>query len=113
MVQQTTATARVAAQELAALVGVDGSSLVRVLDILAREGLIERRRDDSDGRVNLIHLTPQGENRVGEIRRELGTIEEAILSGLSDAEIASMLGHFETIGRALSARDDAGAGKRP
>lgn len=90
-------------KDLAALVGVDGSSLVRVLDILEREGLIERRRDANDGRARLIHLTPQGIIRVDAIRRELGRAEEAILTDLSDAEIDMMLRHFETIDRRLSA----------
>lgn len=94
-------------KDLAARVGVDGSSLVRVLDILAREGLIERRCDETDGRANLIHLTPEGESRVGEIRRELGTAEAAILSELSDREIAAMLDHFQTIDRRMSELDIA------
>lgn len=88
-------------KELAALVGVDGSSLVRVLDILAREGLIERRRDENDGRANLIHLTPEGEDRVGEIRRELARVERVMLSELSDDDIAAMLTHFEAIERRM------------
>ncbi|MGQ3214521.1 MAG: MarR family winged helix-turn-helix transcriptional regulator [Shinella sp.] len=88
-------------KELAALVGVDGSSLVRVLDILAREGLIERRRDEADGRARLIYLTPEGEGRVGEIRQELGRAEEAILLELSDRDITSMLTHFEAIDRRM------------
>lgn len=92
-------------KELAALVGVDGSSLVRVLDILAREGLIERRRDKSDGRANLISLTPEGEDRVGEIRRELARVESVMLSELSDHDIAAMLAHFETIERRMSEPD--------
>lgn len=92
-------------KDLAALVGVDGSSLVRVLDILARHGLIERRRDKSDKRAKLIHLTPEGEERVGEIRRELAEAEEAILSKLSDGEIASMLGCFETIDARMTELD--------
>ena len=92
-------------KELAALVGVDGSSLVRVLDILAREGLVERRRDESDGRANLISLTPEGEDRVGEIRRELARVESVMLSELSDRDIAAMLAHFETIERRMSEPD--------
>lgn len=84
-------------KELAALVGVDGSSLVRVLDILEREGMIERRRDETDGRARLIHLTLQGEVRVSAIRKELGRAEEAMLCDLSDEDIANMLQHFETI----------------
>lgn len=89
-------------KELATLVGVDGSSLVRVLDILAREGLIERRRDQTDGRTRLIYLTPKGESRVSEIRHELGKAEERILTGLSEKEIASILGHFEAIDQRMS-----------
>lgn len=92
-------------RELAALVGVEGSSLVRVLDILVRERLIERRRDESDGRANLIHLTPEGEDRVGEIRRELARVESVILSELSDSDIAAMLTHFGTIERRMSELD--------
>src|SRR5690606_36107404 len=50
-------------KELAALVGIDGSSLVRVLDILSRQGLVERRLDEADGRARLVYLTPTGERR--------------------------------------------------
>src|SRR3546814_3268371 len=50
-------------KELAALVGIDGSSLVRLIDILCRKGLVERRADESDGRARLIHLTPAGVDR--------------------------------------------------
>ncbi|MHA6690918.1 MarR family winged helix-turn-helix transcriptional regulator [Devosia sp. A449] len=89
-------------KQLAALVGVDGSSLVRVLDILAREGLIERRRDEADGRARLIYLTPEGEGRVGEIRQELDKAEAAMLSELSDSDIAALLVHFQTIDRRLT-----------
>src|SRR3546814_7960315 len=82
-------------KELAALVGIDGSSLVRLLDILCRKGLVERRADESDGRARLIHLTPAGVQRVAEIRQELTRGEEGMLADLSDADIAAMLRHFE------------------
>lgn len=97
---------------LASLVGVDGSSLVRVLDILEREGLIERRRDERDGRARLIHLTPEGESRLDAIRAELARAEEAILCDLSDKEIARMLECLDRIGHrmtALAPEDKAGA----
>lgn len=87
---------------LAALVGVDGSSLVRVLDILERDGLVERRRDETDGRARRIHLTAEGEVRVSRIRKELGKAEAALLIGLSDADIAAMLEHFAVIDGRLS-----------
>ncbi len=93
-------------KDLAALVGVDGSSLVRVLDILEREGLIVRRRDERDGRARLIDLPPAGEDRVATIRAALGEAEEAMLADLSDAELGDLLDHFETIDRRLSLLED-------
>ncbi|APZ53939.1 MarR family transcriptional regulator [Salipiger abyssi] len=87
---------------LAALVGVDGSSLVRVIDILSRQGLVERRTDENDSRARLIHLTARGKRRVAEIRRELASVEARIMADLSDAEIDRMLGHFEAIDRRLT-----------
>ena len=90
-------------KELAALVGVDGSSLVRVLDILVRQGLVERRADETDGRARLIFLTPEGEDRVNEIRKVLTKGEEAMLVDIGDAEIAKMLEHFDKIERRLEA----------
>lgn len=97
---------------LAELVGVDGSSLVRVIDILSRQGLIERRRDAADGRARLIFLTPEGERRVGEIRHELAQAEQHMLEGLDDADLAGMLDHFERIERNLAAFE-ARSGGRP
>jgi len=89
-------------KELALLVGVDGSSLVRVLDMLVREGLIERRRDENDGRARLIYLTAQGRRRVIEIRDELTRGEAQMLADLSDAEIETMLDCFTRIDRRLA-----------
>lgn len=88
-------------KELAALVGIDGSSLVRLLNILCRQGLVERRVDASDGRARLVHLTAPGKIRVAEIRRELAKGEAEMLADLSDSDIAGMLRHFERIEQRL------------
>ncbi len=90
-------------KELAALVGIDGSSLVRLLDILCRQGFAERRVDESDSRARLIYLTESGEQRVAAIRRELAKGEEEMLADISDADIATMLEHFDQIEERLTA----------
>jgi MarR family transcriptional regulator for hemolysin len=90
-------------KELAALVGIDGSSLVRLLDILCRQDLVERRVDPADGRARLIYLTTAGKKRVTAIRRELAKGEAEMLADLSDADIDVMLQHFELIERRLQA----------
>lgn len=91
-------------KELAALVGIDGSSLVRLLDILSRQELVERRVDENDNRARLIFLTPKGEQRVAEIRRELAKGEEDMLADISDADLATMLDHFDSIEQRLAAK---------
>ncbi|MGB5842375.1 MAG: MarR family transcriptional regulator [Brucella anthropi] len=89
-------------KELAALVGIDGSSLVRLLDILCRQGLAERRVDERDSRARLVHLTAQGEKRVAEIRQELAKGEQEMLADLSDNDIAIMLRSFDSIEHRLT-----------
>ncbi|UZD68028.1 MarR family winged helix-turn-helix transcriptional regulator [Brucella sp. JSBI001] len=89
-------------KELAALVGIDGSSLVRLLDILCRQGLAERRVDERDSRARLVHLTAQGVKRVAEIRQELAKGEQEMLADLSDNDIAIMLRSFDSIEHRLT-----------
>lgn len=92
-------------KELAVRVRVDGSSLVWALDILEREGMIERRRDDSDGRARLIHLTANGEARLDAIRAALERVEERMLCDLSDEELGRMLDGFGAIERHMDILD--------
>src|SRR5689334_25036268 len=47
-------------KELATALGIEGPSLVRLLDSLERRGLIERREDEYDRRARGIYLTPAG-----------------------------------------------------
>lgn len=96
-------------KQLALRVGVDGSSLVRVLDILEREGLIERRRDATDARARLIYLTTRGEARERAIRAALIEAEMVILSRLPDSAIEAMLAAFEQMNLGLH---DVEAGAR-
>jgi len=78
-------------KELAALVGIDGSTLVRLLDILAGKDLIERRTDETDRRAKKIYLTEKGRTAVRDIRIELNRTESEFLAGISDQELALVL----------------------
>lgn len=91
----------VSQKDLAANVGLDGSSLVRLLDILAGKALVERRIDPVDRRTNLVFLTQAGRTAVADIRNVLANAEAAMLADLSDHEIASMLTGFAKIDRHL------------
>ena len=88
--------------DLAARVGLDTSTLVRLLDLLEARGLIERRIDPGDRRARQLFLTPAGDREVANIQARIWSAEEAFLSDLSAPDIDSMLGHFDTIAARLS-----------
>jgi MarR family transcriptional regulator for hemolysin len=64
--------------ELAHRISVEGPTMVRMLDVLARDGLIERHQRESDRRVTTNRITPQGTQVItdlmtitNELRREV------------------------------------------
>lgn len=85
--------------ELAHRIGLDTSSLVRLLDQLAAKGMLERRVDPKDRRARLLVLTDRGRQEVDHLSVHLTDIERQLLSGFSDSEIASLLESFEAIAR--------------
>lgn len=84
-------------KELAERVGLDGSSLVRLLDILESRGWVERRADAADRRSKRIFLTESGNAEVSGIRATMLDAELAMLQDLSDAEVSAMLGGIHKI----------------
>jgi MarR family transcriptional regulator for hemolysin len=70
-------------RELAKKMGVEGPTLVRHLDRLEGQGLIQRRRDPQDRRVTRVAVTPAGEKLLKSLRR----VAEAM-----DADVRSLLG---------------------
>jgi MarR family transcriptional regulator for hemolysin len=84
-------------KELAERVGLDGSSLVRLLDILESRGWVERRADTTDRRSKRIFLTESGNAEVGGIRATMLDAELAMLQDLSDAEVGAMLAGIHKI----------------
>ncbi len=45
---------------LAEEIGIEGPSLVRLIDLLEADGLVERREDPTDRRAKLLRLTAKG-----------------------------------------------------
>lgn len=83
--------------ELAARVGLDGSSLVRLIDLLAERGFVERQVDPADRRARRLLLTEAGRAEVERILTELGRIETELLADVEEAEIGRMLDAMERI----------------
>ncbi|ELD1799970.1 MarR family winged helix-turn-helix transcriptional regulator [Vibrio fluvialis] len=78
-------------KDLAASVGMEGSTLVRLLDTLEQKGQIERQADSHDRRAKRIYLTDAGREQVSALRAELLQIETEMLADVSDEQIDVML----------------------
>ncbi|EPO4995211.1 MarR family winged helix-turn-helix transcriptional regulator [Vibrio fluvialis] len=78
-------------KDLAASVGMEGSTLVRLLDTLEQKGQIERQVDSHDRRAKRIYLTDAGREQVSALRAELLQIETEMLADVSDEQIDVML----------------------
>lgn len=96
-------------KELAERVGLDGSSLVRLLDILQGHGWVERRADTSDRRSKRIFLTEDGKAAVARIRATMLEAELAMLQDLDDNEIETMLAGVQKIRARVDAMSKPGA----
>mgnify|MGYP003792195181 CR=1 FL=1 len=88
-------------KELAVRVGIDGSSLVRLIDILVNKGFVERQVDEQDRRARLIYLTAEGREAVKEIRRILAVSEAKFLGNVTPEEIDHALKLFDSVSRQI------------
>nr|WP_314541220.1 MarR family transcriptional regulator [uncultured Massilia sp.] len=74
---------------LADLVGVEGPSMVSMLDRLERDGLVERVPSPTDRRVKLVQLTEAGSNVFAEVRKEANAFRAFLLDGVDPDEVAA------------------------
>lgn len=81
---------------LADELGIEGPSLVRLIDLLQAEGLVERREDPSDRRAKTLHLTKAGAAKVEETNRVLRRVRARLLRDIEPEELATT---FETLQR--------------
>ena len=70
--------------ELGDRLQLDSATITGVLDRLERGGLVERRADPADRRINRLSLTPQGSSLQGPLDREMEALNADFLSLLSD-----------------------------
>jgi MarR family transcriptional regulator, transcriptional regulator for hemolysin len=80
---------RVRQGELAEEIGIEGPSLVRLIDLLAAEGLVERQEDPTDRRAKMLQITPLGEAKVEEILKVLRRVRTELYRGISADELAT------------------------
>jgi MarR family transcriptional regulator, transcriptional regulator for hemolysin len=89
-------------KELAASLGLEGPSLVRILDNLITKGLIERSECSKDRRAKLLRLTPEGLSLVRRIHETVTDMERELLSPFSESEIRQMTEFAERLDDAVN-----------
>ena len=77
-------------QALAARLRIAASRLVAILDELEKRGLVERKANPNDRRLYALFLTQAGEETLGKIGDVARKHQEALLSGLSGDERATL-----------------------
>jgi len=95
---------------LAEYCGMEGASLVRILDDLQAAGLVVRVPDATDRRANLLDLTEAGKIKLKEIEVELASFRMQTFGGLSAEEIEAALKVFAAV-KAAAGKD--GEDKQP
>jgi len=78
-------------KDLAQAVGIEGPTMVGVLDRLVDAGLVERRVAAHDRRANTVHLTGGGRAILRVADEEIGKLRDGLLEGLSEAELRTTI----------------------
>lgn len=74
--------------ELAAALDIAPSAMTGLADRMARAGLIERRTDAIDRRINRLWLTDSGREAASRALKELAPLNKTLSEGFSEAEMA-------------------------
>ena len=73
--------------ELAELLEVRPMTLARLLDDLASAGLVERRTDPNDGRVNQMFLSAEGLRQIRTVEKVADVVRIRAMRGLNEEQI--------------------------
>ena len=73
---------------LAERIGIEGPTLVRLLDRMARDSWIERRESALDRRSKTVHLTPQAQAVLQEIQATAAQLRKELFKEISASELA-------------------------
>ena len=84
-------------RELAGLMAIENPTLVRLLDSLEQQKLIERRACPNDRRARRLHLTDPGREFMDVLTARANTLRDEMLDGISENEIESALKVFHKI----------------
>lgn len=88
-------------RELAEIVGIEGPTLVRLLDSLEGQGLVERRVGEDDRRVKQVHLADAARPLLAEITSIASALRSELLAEVADGELRAAWKVLKDIGDRL------------
>jgi DNA-binding MarR family transcriptional regulator len=83
---------------------VTAQAMADMVAALMERELIERRRDEQDRRRLVLALTPQGRRLLRRLRDQVAALEDRMLAGLTDHQIAQLRQSLLSCRAALSGR---------
>lgn len=84
-------------RELATLMAIENPTLVRLLDSLEQQGLVERRACPHDRRARRLHLTDEGREFMEVLTSRANVLRDEMLAGISHEDLSTALTVFQTI----------------
>jgi MarR family transcriptional regulator, transcriptional regulator for hemolysin len=93
--------------ELACELELEQATMVRLLDRMEENGLLERRPDPGDRRVKLIVLTPHGQEQAAFVRKLADEIRHQFFEGVEPEELKQGIALLEKISANVSNVEDA------
>ena len=94
---------------LAEALGIEGPSLVRILDQLVAAGLMQRKEDANDRRAKTLHLTPAGNAQRVQIEALLVQLRRTLFADIDASDLKTALRVLEslkcTLGRSAAMMD--------
>lgn len=80
----------------------DPPNVSRLVDALARRGLVERRPDPTDGRSHELHLTAPGRELVDSLHPQVVAAREAVFAGFDAAELDALAAALDRLDENLA-----------
>jgi MarR family transcriptional regulator for hemolysin len=89
-------------KEIADKVGIEGATLVPILDKMEKEGLLKRKPDSSDRRVNRIYLTQKADSLWESMIECVLRIRKSSAKNISESDIQTTLETLRKISQNLA-----------
>lgn len=89
------------------LISLDKSSTAELASRLARRGLIQRGRDEHDGRKRVLRITREGARAVAEAAPYVRRLRQRFLARLDEEERAQFMDYLGRVGVPATATDRA------